>query len=135
MFSLDRSPRPRWQYVTAAFVLFGIEVLIATKLRHRPWIRGTFGDVLVVGLLYAAGMALWPTAWRRVALSVLAIAFAIEGAQYLKLAAHLGLGGPWRFILGATFSWEDLLAYTAGTLVAVLTDAVLPGRYASAKVA
>lgn len=54
--------------------------------------------------------------YRRVAIAVLLIAYAVEVSQYFHLIVWLG----WRhstaaqWILGSGFAWGDMLAYTLG---------------------
>ena len=109
----------------AALVLFIVEVIIATKLNHYPFIRAYFGDFLVVLLMYCAVLAVWDVEAKRLALGVFIFACIIELAQLFKLADHLELTGAARIILGTSFSWHDILMYAAGCLTAYSLDTYL----------
>lgn len=56
-----------------------------------------------------------------VAIGVLCFAFLIEFLQYLRLVEHLGLEKSpiLSTVLGTSFAWNDLLAYTAGFVIIV----------------
>ncbi|EPG0531753.1 DUF2809 domain-containing protein [Vibrio harveyi] len=101
-----------------SLVCFIALVVIALYVRDS-FIRPTFGDVLVVVWLYyfLASMFSMPVNWL-VSLVVL-IAFAVELGQLLQIAAWLGIesSSPLAVILGATFDWKDLLAYSIGGLL------------------
>lgn len=93
-------------------------VVIALYVRDS-FIRPTFGDVLVVVWLYyfLASLFSMPVNWL-LSLVVL-IAFAVELGQLLQVAVWLGIesSSPLAVILGATFDWKDLLAYSIGGLL------------------
>ncbi|EGQ9769013.1 DUF2809 domain-containing protein [Vibrio alginolyticus] len=101
-----------------SLVCFIVLVVIALYIRDS-FIRPTFGDVLVVVWLYyfLASLFSMPVNWL-VSLVVL-IAFAVELGQLLQVVAWLGIepSSPLAVILGATFDWKDLLAYSIGGLL------------------
>ena len=101
-----------------SLVCFIALVVIALYIRDS-FIRPTFGDVLVVVWLYyfLASLFSMPVNWL-VSLVVL-IAFAVELGQLLQVVAWLGIepSSPLAVILGATFDWKDLLAYSIGGLL------------------
>jgi hypothetical protein len=106
-------------------ILFAVEVLIATKLSHWRWVRSSLGDYLVVFLVYLGVLFLRPEAEaRRLALGTFLFAAAVEVSQALGLADALGLapGGAAHTVLGATFSWEDLLMYALGCATCLFLD-------------
>ncbi|QIG80560.1 ribosomal maturation YjgA family protein [Stakelama tenebrarum] len=115
--------RLRPGYALAALLIFAVEVLIALYVRDA-FVRPLLGDVLAVILVYLGLRAILPIGVRAAALSALAIAFAIEFGQLLGLADMLGLarGSPWRVVIGSHYDWRDLIAYTAGTLAALLVE-------------
>ncbi|EGU35951.1 hypothetical protein VII00023_08929 [Vibrio ichthyoenteri ATCC 700023] len=88
------------------------------------FIRPTLGDVLVVVWLYYTIRSVvdFPARW--LVLVTVMIAYMVEFAQYLKVPALLGLepGSPLSIILGATFDWLDLLAYSAGAIMCWLVS-------------
>ena len=103
------------KYLLCAIIIFFVEVLIAIYV-HDDFIRPTFGDLLVVILMYCGFMAFIRANYRFMAVSVLMIAYLIELSQYFHLIVHMGMQHSTlaRCILGSSFSWEDMLAYTVG---------------------
>ncbi len=117
-------------YFALTILLFVVEALIALYV-HDAFIRPYFGDVLVVLLLYCflksfVKISVW---WA--ASIVLLFSFFIEFMQYLNLIKLLGLqnSGLARAVLGTSFSWEDLVCYTAGIIfVIVIEKGILKNR-------
>jgi hypothetical protein len=103
------------KYGLLALLLFGIEVLIALYLRDRI-IRPYIGDLLVVILIYCFVKALVNAPVFPTALGVLLFAYAVETLQYFHVVELLGLGHSKlaRVIIGSSFEWMDMLAYTLG---------------------
>ncbi len=84
------------------------------------------GDVLVVVWLYwllASVIKVRPL-W--LALATWLFACAIEVGQYFNLVSVLGLEHyrAARIIIGSTFDWLDLLAYSCGLLLILLIEAL-----------
>lgn len=110
-------------YLILAVLLFLIEVAIATFFKSG-FIRHTFGDFLVVILLYCffkgfvAGKSIW------MALITLCIAFAIEFLQLTDFLQHLGIKQyRWaNLIFGNSFSVQDLVAYILGIAVVIILE-------------
>lgn len=121
----------RKNYLIAALVIFIIEVLIALYVRDdfvRPWV----GDVLVVVLLYCFVRGV---TWLNVlpaALAVLVFSWLMETLQYLQIIRILGLedNAVARTIIGTTFSWADIVAYTLGIVLVVGMEGVMNKRHA-----
>jgi len=113
----------RLGYLVAAITLFAIEVLIALFVRD-DFVRPYVGDVLAVALVYTSLRAVTPLGINAALLLTLGIAFAIEIAQALGLLAALGVGdnAVARIVLGGTFDWADLAAYTAGVAIIALIE-------------
>jgi len=107
--------RFKWRYFLLFILLLLTEIYIGAFV-HDRWIRPVGGDYLVVMLLYCLARAVWdwPVGWT--ALTVLIFAYMVEITQYFRLADALGLGqhSLLRIIIGSSFSWGDILAYTAG---------------------
>lgn len=105
----------RLPYFLIAILLLGTEVLIAMYFKDG-FIRPILGDFLVVILIYTFLMAFLKTSWRRLAIAVLLLAYTIEILQYINIMALLGLSHNTvtRMVLGTTFTWEDMIAYTLG---------------------
>ena len=110
-------------YFLLALVLFGLELAIALWVRDA-FVRPYLGDVLVVILLYAFVQAFLEVPFGLLSLSVWLFSFLIEGLQYLRLVEWLG----WekyalaRTVLGTSFAWADLLAYSAGAVLIVCVE-------------
>ncbi|HEU0136062.1 MAG TPA: DUF2809 domain-containing protein [Flavobacterium sp.] len=105
------------KYFLIFIVLFVIEVLIALYVKD-DFVRPYVGDVLVVILIYAfiksfVQLPIVPTI-----VGVLAFSFAIEFLQYLNLVEMVGIDSKiLKTVLGTSFAWADLLAYTVGALL------------------
>ncbi len=100
-----------------------MEVAIAFIIK-TGFIRYTFGDYLVVILLYAiirgcTNLKVWVSA-----LVVLLIAYLIEMLQLVHFLTYFNLeNNPTaNLILGSTFQMGDLLAYTLGILTVLIFE-------------
>jgi hypothetical protein len=115
--------RWNWKYAIIAFIILIIEIIIAVFV-HDHLIRPCIGDLLVVVLLYFGFRTVLKSKAHSVAVGVFLFAIGIEVLQYYQLAELLGLehNGLARIILGSTFDWLDILAYTFGTLIAFFVD-------------
>jgi hypothetical protein len=118
----------RKAYALAALAILAIEVLIALFVRDaivRPYV----GDVLAVVLVYLVLRAVTRLGVIAAAGIALVIAVAVEIAQALNLLGALGLSANTlaRVILGGSFDWLDIAAYTAGALI-VLAVELLRGK-------
>ena len=109
----------------AALAVFLVEVAIALWV-HDDLIRPHGGDALAVILVYLALRAVTPTGPRSGAAIALAIAFAVEAAQWIGLAALLGLRrhGVGETMLGSNFDLADLVAYCCGGTAILLVEAI-----------
>jgi hypothetical protein len=112
-------------YFLLTIFLFIVEVCIALYV-HDNFIRPYFGDVLVVILIYCFTKSFLKISVNKAAIGVLLFAFAIETLQYLAIIEVLGLQNNRlaRTVIGTSFAWEDILAYTAGILVVIITEKV-----------
>jgi hypothetical protein len=117
MFKFDR------RYFLLTLILLAIEVFIAIFIRDR-FIRPLVGDVLVVILIYCLTKSFVKIAANRVAISVLIFAATLEILQYFQLVDRLGLSDNRiaQIVIGMTFDWMDLVAYTAGTLITIAVE-------------
>lgn len=104
-------------------VLFVIEVIIALFVNDAI-IRPYGGDVLVVIMLYYLVKAFVSTRSIYLILPILAFAYLIEISQHFHLVEILGLGDfkVARIVIGSSFSWGDLLAYTIGAVFCYFVD-------------
>jgi hypothetical protein len=114
-------------YLVLALLLFGVEVLIATRFARSGFVRGSMGDVLVVVPVFCLVQAVHVFERVRAAAGVFLFASLVEFSQALHLARWLGLrpGSVLRIVLGDTFQWGDLLCYLAGCTLAVGLDLVI----------
>ncbi|PZR30112.1 MAG: DUF2809 domain-containing protein [Azospira oryzae] len=110
-------------YFILSLLLFFIEVFIAVFI-HDAIVRPYIGDLLVVILLYCMirsvlNVSVWKTCW-----FVLAFSFLIELLQYFNIVTFLGLQdyALARVVIGTSFQWIDLIAYTAGIIIVLLVE-------------
>ena len=113
-------------YFLGFVVLLFIETLIAIFLK-TGFIRHTFGDYLVVILLYCFFRSFAEGKPIRIALFVLGIAYTVEVLQLTNYLVYFNLqhSKAAGLILGSTFSFSDMLAYTLGILTVIIPQ-VLP---------
>ncbi|MBD1856729.1 DUF2809 domain-containing protein [Leptolyngbya sp. FACHB-1624] len=103
-------------------ILFAIVVMIALFFRD-DWIRPLLGDVLIVMVIAYFVHAFVAVPLRKIAIGTLIFAYLIEFLQFLNLIDILG----WRnselahLTIGSTFDWRDLIAYTLGIAIVLLT--------------
>ncbi len=102
-------------YLIASIILFIVEVLIAIFLKDG-FIRHTFGDYLAVILLYCMFKSCITTKPFYIAIVVLIISYGIEFLQLTNFLEMINLDNNKlaKIILGSTFSFSDLIAYTLG---------------------
>ncbi len=102
-------------YFLLTIIIFIIEVVIALFI-NDSFIRPYFGDVLVVILIYCFVKSFFNFPVLKTAIGVLIFSFLIEFLQYLNVVSILGLDDNKiaRVVIGTSFSWDDILCYTAG---------------------
>lgn len=106
------------------FLLFlAIETAIATFLK-TGFIRHTFGDFLIVILLYCLIKSFWNAKSLNVGILVLVIAYGIEFLQLTNFLKALNLSDnrAAQLIFGNTFEVSDLVAYTLGIITGLLIE-------------
>lgn len=113
----------KYRYFLVAIILFMVEVFIALYVKD-DFIRPHFGDFLVVILIYYFVKTFLNISSRKVAIAVLLFSFTIEILQHFKIVEKLGLHHSTlaRVIIGTSFSWKDLLAYTLGIAFVLLVE-------------
>ncbi|WP_452227916.1 MULTISPECIES: ribosomal maturation YjgA family protein [unclassified Lacinutrix] len=111
------------KYIIASILLFAVEALIAIFLKDG-FIRHTFGDYLVVILMYCMFKSFIKTKPFYIAIAVLIIAYGIEFLQRTNFLEVLNLQNNRLaiLILGSTFSISDLLAYTLGVITILIFE-------------
>ncbi|MDP5062605.1 MAG: DUF2809 domain-containing protein [Maribacter sp.] len=104
-------------YFIYFLVLLGIEILIAVFLKSG-FIRHTFGDYLVVILIFYFFKSFVKANDITIGIATLVIAYVIEFLQLTNMLSYFGLEhSKWaNLIFGNYFSIQDLLAYTLGVL-------------------
>lgn len=116
-------PRFSITYFLLAAALLITEVLIGLYVRDSI-IRPYGGDFLVVILMYCFVKSFARLTVKTAALAVLLLAYAVEVSQYFKLTVQLGLKNSTlaNMLLGNSFSWTDMLAYTLGIMVVIAIE-------------
>jgi hypothetical protein len=111
------------KYFTLSLILLLIETLIALYV-HDKIIRPHIGDVLVVILIYCLIKSFINIPKLYTALIVLIFAFCIETLQYFKFINIIGLEKSKlaQTIIGTSFDWLDLINYSIGIILVVLTE-------------
>jgi DNA integrity scanning protein DisA with diadenylate cyclase activity len=111
------------RYFISALLLFVIEFIIGADV-HDAIIRPYGGDFLVVILLYCFIKSFINTPVLKTACGVLLIAYIVEISQYFHLVSLLGLQNSKiaKILLGTSFSFTDLLAYTLGILLVIIIE-------------
>lgn len=110
------------RYVTIAILLLVTEIAIA-KFYFTEFIRHVVGDILVIPLLYCLLKLVTQISKMKGVILVVLFAFGVECLQWISITEKLGITQPTlRTIIGTTFDYRDLIAYTVGGLLIVLID-------------
>jgi len=110
-------------YFTLFVILFLIEVCIAYFLK-TGFIRHTFGDFLVVIMLYCFLKSFIDREPKTIAIIVLFISFTVEFLQLTPFLEWVNLKDNTyaKIILGSTFHISDLIAYTCGIVTVLIIE-------------
>ena len=113
----------QYRYFIFTIILFLAEVFIAVFV-HDEIIRPHIGDLLVVILIYYFLRSFLNIAVWKIALFTLLFSYTVETLQYFKIVDLLGLGHSKlaRIIIGTSFSWLDILAYTLGIGIVLIIE-------------
>ncbi|WP_179333175.1 ribosomal maturation YjgA family protein [Winogradskyella costae] len=113
-------------YLVLAHSLFLIELAIAFIIK-TGFIRYTFGDYLVVILLYAIIRGCTNLNVRASSVVVLLIAYGIELLQLTPFLTYFNLQDSFmaKLIFGSTFHVTDLLAYTLGIVTVLAVESFI----------
>lgn len=116
----------KFPYFFLTVVLFVVEVLIALFL-HDNFVRPYVGDFLVVILLYCFFRTFLKASVFKVAVLVLLISYVVEVLQYFKIVKLLGLQKSKlaNIVIGNSFEWFDMVAYTLGILAVLLIEKLI----------
>ncbi len=116
-------------YLLLTLLLFVTEVIIAVYV-HDSIIRPYGGDFLVVIFIYCfirsfIDLPVWVTA-----IAVLLFSYTIEILQYFNLVKMLGLQDSRlaRIVLGTSFAWTDLVAYTLGIILVLWAEKMIAAK-------
>jgi len=111
------------KYFLLFILLFLVELYIGFYV-HDAIIRPYIGDLLVVILIYAFVRIFITGSYFKTALGTLLFAFLVEFAQYLDVVTFLGLENNTfaKVIIGTSFSWMDIWAYTGGFVVIIIAE-------------
>jgi hypothetical protein len=116
----------RIKYFILALIIFIVETLIALFL-HGGIVRNYIGDILVVILIFCFIRTFFKVSVVKAAVGVLIFAYAVEASQYFNLIKHLGLekSDIANVIIGHSFGWIDMLAYTLGVSMVILAERMI----------
>jgi hypothetical protein len=122
MFALSKN------YLVSALLLFITEVVIAFFV-HDTIVRPWGGDFLVVILLYCIVRGIFSLHAFTAGMVVLGFSYLIETLQYLQIVKWLGLEDNQlaSIVMGTSFSWSDMLAYTLGIVFVLMIEKILTG--------
>ncbi|NQX85194.1 MAG: DUF2809 domain-containing protein [Flavobacteriaceae bacterium] len=112
-----------YKYFIAFMIFLIIEIAIALCFK-TGFIRYTLGDYLVVMLLYCGIKSVINIKPMPASILVLCIAYNIEILQFFNILKPLGLESNTfaKLILGSTFHFEDIIAYTLGILTLLFLE-------------
>lgn len=104
-------------YALAFSILLIIEICIALYVDDQI-IRPFIGDLLVVILIYCFVRAFTKFPYLKVIIGVLLFAYIVEAIQATSFIDWIGFSDNKvaKIVLGSTFDWGDMLAYTIGAL-------------------
>ncbi|MEN3322640.1 DUF2809 domain-containing protein [Mariniflexile soesokkakense] len=110
-------------YIILTLLLFTTEAFIAIFLK-TGFIRHTFGDYLIVILMYCFFKSFIKGNHFYIAMSVLAFSFVVEFFQLVNILKPLNLQNSHiaKLILGSTFQISDLMAYTLGIVTVLIVE-------------
>jgi hypothetical protein len=115
-------------YFVLTLLLFLIEILIATYA--TGFMRHTIGDYLCVILIYTFIKSFAKVSNNKTAFFVLVIAYSIEFIQLTDLQKLYPseYSKTLKLILGTSFSFGDLVAYTLGIITALVIEVLVSDR-------
>jgi hypothetical protein len=109
------------KYLIISCSILLIEITIAMFVNDQ-FIRPIFGDYLASILVFYLLATFLKTDLNKIAILSLFISYTIEFLQYINILEllHLDKIKILNILLGNSFSWTDMLAYTLGILTVVL---------------
>jgi Protein of unknown function (DUF2809) len=109
------------KYLIISCSILIIEITIAVFVNDQ-FIRPIFGDYLASILVFYLLATFLKTDLNKIAILSLLISYIIEFLQYIHILKilHLDKIKILNILLGNSFSWTDMLAYTFGIMTVVL---------------
>jgi hypothetical protein len=100
---------------------------------HDRIIRPYIGDLLVVILIYCFVKSFLNISTISVAIGVLLFSYCIEILQYFHIVRLLGLENSnlARIVIGTSFAWMDIWAYTLGISLVLIIEKLLARKHNS----
>jgi hypothetical protein len=116
-------PTHNKKYFVLSLAFLFVLVYIALFVNDQ-FVRPFLGDVLVVAWLYLFLKTFINIRYYILASAVLVFACVLEVAQFYNLVEILGLHHikAARIIMGSTFDWLDIFAYTIGWVLTLLVE-------------
>jgi hypothetical protein len=110
-------------YFIFTLLLLFTEILIAVFV-HDNFVRPYVGDYLVVILVYCFLRSFLRTSVLATAIAALLFSYAVETLQYFDVVTMLGLQHSRlaNIVIGNSFAWIDILAYTLGIATILVTE-------------
>ncbi|MCF8323756.1 MAG: DUF2809 domain-containing protein [Leadbetterella sp.] len=110
------------KYLIFTISILSIEIFIAVFV-HDQFIRPFFGDFLAVIFVYCSLCIFFQNSTKIATISII-IAFCIEFLQYFKFIEITGLikYKILAVVIGNSFSWLDILAYSFGFAFILLIE-------------
>lgn len=107
------------KYFLLTFLIFFIEVLIATKFKNNFFIRAYLGDIIVVILIFTFFKSFTKINDQKLILGIFLFSCLAEFAQFFNIAEKLGFqpGSVMYIVIGNSFSWIDILCYAVGCVL------------------
>lgn len=113
------------KYFATAILIFLVEIIIALYV-HDNIIRPYAGYFLVVILIYCFLKSFLHIPVIPTAFSVLLFSYCVETLQYFHLVKKLGLQNSKfaRIVIGTSFEWIDIIAYTLGIAFTIFIESM-----------
>lgn len=114
------------RYFLIATILFITEIIIALFVKDN-FIRPYVGDYLVVILIYITIKSFVKTRSFALSVGVLVFAYMVEFSQYFNLIdlLHLSKDKLAQNVMGNSFAWNDMVAYTLGIITVVVGEKII----------
>jgi Protein of unknown function (DUF2809) len=117
-------------YFILTIILLITEICIA-KFFHDGFIRNNLGDFLVVILIYCFIRSFFNLSVLSTGIATLLFSYVVEISQYFNVVEKLGLQNSKiaRIVMGTSFEWADILAYTLGIGFVLLIEKLRAAKH------